>query len=149
MVSENPVYIKGDYNTVSKKGAAVICDAINLLSNAWNDTKTKGTLPTASNTTYNLAVIAGNTETVVGSYNGGLENLPRFHEKWSGKTCTISGSFVNAWYSQHATSPWAGGATDVYAPPSRNWNYDTSFNTVSNLPPFTPMVVSADDVVSW
>jgi hypothetical protein len=148
VVSEDPLYIKGDYNTNAKKGAAVIADAVNLLSNAWNDSKTHGQLPAASNTTYNTAMVAGNLNTTVGGYNGGLENLPRFHEDWSGKTCSIAGSFVNTWYSQYATGAWNIGG-DFYNPPNRVWSYDTAFNSVANLPPFTPMAVAARDIVSW
>ncbi|HLG42260.1 MAG TPA: hypothetical protein VI643_02760, partial [Planctomycetota bacterium] len=39
VVSPDPVYIRGDYNSVEKKPAAVIADAVNLLSNAWTNTK--------------------------------------------------------------------------------------------------------------
>lgn len=150
VVSENSVYIKGDFNTVNKQGAAVIADAVNLLSNAWNDTKTSSSgLPAASNTTYNVAIITGNTATALnGAYNGGLENLPRFHENWSGRTCQIRGSFVNAWRSKYATGNWAIGGK-YYQAPNRNWNYDTAFNTVANLPPFTPMAVTTVDVCAW
>lgn len=148
VVSEDPIYVKGDYNTVAPKGAAVIGDAVNLLSNAWNDTKTRGTLPAATNTTYNCAMISGNQTSTVGGYNGGLENLPRFHENWSGRTATIKGSFVNTWKSQYATGAWLYGG-DRYQAPTRVWSYDTAFNNVANLPPFTPMAVSARDVVSW
>jgi hypothetical protein len=35
VVSENPVYIQGDYNTVDKVPAAVLGDAITVLSNNW------------------------------------------------------------------------------------------------------------------
>lgn len=148
VVSEGPVYIQGDYNKNSPKGSAVMGDTVNLLSNAWNNSKTKGTLPAASATTYNVAMIAGNTNTTVGAYNGGLENLPKFHENWSTKNCTIEGSFVNLWQAQKATGAW-GINGDYYTPPNRLWTYDTDFNNVANLPPFTPMVVEADDVVTW
>jgi hypothetical protein len=148
VVSEGPLYVQGDYNTVNKKGAAVIGDAVNLLSNSWTGSKNKGQLPTASNTTFNMAIVTGNHESFVGDYNGGLENLPRFHEKWSNKDCNIHGSFVNAWQSRYATGHWAYGG-DIYQAPRRNWFYDTFFNDVDNLPPFTPRVVTAVDVVSW
>jgi hypothetical protein len=148
VVSENSVYVKGDYNVTSKKGAAVIADAVNLLSNPWNGSKTKGSLPTASETTYNMAFITGNLETVGSAYNGGLENLPRFHENWSGKSCNLNGSFVNPWNSKHATGAWLYGS-DRYTAPIRNFAYDEDFNTAANLPPFTPMAVSANEVVSW
>jgi len=92
--------------------------------------------------------VTGNTPTASGSYNGGLENLPRFHEKWTGKSCTINGSFICPWESQFADSPWVYGG-NYYKAPVRSWSYDQMFNDVSNLPPFTPMVVRATDVVSW
>jgi hypothetical protein len=148
VVTENSLYIQGDYNTTAKKGASVIADAVNLLSKDWKDTKTVGTLPTAKATTYNVALITGNTETVGAAYNGGLENLPRFHENWNGINCNITGSFVNTWSSQYATGAWLYGG-DRYTAPRRNWIYDTSFNLVANLPPFTPMAVSAEDVAVW
>ena len=149
VVSEGSIYVQGDFNTVDKKGAAVIGDAVNLLSNAWDGSKTSSSgLPTASATTFNCAFVTGNQSTDVGNYNGGLENLPRFHENWSGKTCTIAGSFVNAWQSRYATGEWGYGG-QRYKAPARVWNYDATFNDVAALPPFTPMAVSAIDVVSW
>lgn len=150
VVSENSVYIKGDFNTVNKKGAAVIADAVNLLSKNWNDTKTPGgSLPMAAATTYNVAIVTGNTNTVAGGqYNGGLENLPRFHENWTGVVCRITGSFVNTWTSKYADSDWVIGG-NYYRAPTRNWSYDPAFNSVANLPPFTPMAVTAVDVCAW
>jgi hypothetical protein len=148
VVTPDPLYVWGDFNTNAEKPAAVICDAINLLSNAWNDTKTKGTLPVASNSTYNVAVVTGNVDTVGSNYSGGLENLPRFHENWDGKTSTIKGSFVKPWFSQYATAGWVYGG-DRYTAPARNWSYNTAFNNVANLPPYTPMAVTAQDIVSW
>lgn len=148
VASEGAVYVKGDYNTVGQKGAAVICDAINLLSNSWNDSKGKSGLPRASETTFNLAFISGNQETTVGDYNGGFENLPRFHENWSGVDCNITGSFVNLWESQHATGTWVYGG-NRYTAPKRNYAFDTRFNDVANLPPFTPLAVTGEDVVTW
>jgi hypothetical protein len=148
VATPDPMYIWGDFNTTAEKPAAVICDAFNLLSNAWNDSKTRGTLPVASNTTYNVAVVTGNTETVGSSYNGGLENLPRFHENWDGKTSTIKGSFVKPWFSQYGTGNWVYGG-DRYTAPARNWSYNSAFNNVANLPPYTPMAVTAQDIVSW
>lgn len=153
VVSEDPIYVQGDYNkgdlTHPKKGAALIGDAINLLSNAWDDSKTKtGTLPVAANTTYNAAMMCGNQSSSIGNYNGGFENLPRFHENWTNKVATITGAFVNAWFSRFATGSWIYGG-NRYTAPSRNWSYDPAFNTVANLPPFTPLAVSAHDVVSW
>jgi hypothetical protein len=148
-VSDGAIYLQGDYNTTAKKGCAVIGDSVNLLSNAWDGTKAKGTgVPLATPTTFNTAIVTGNTDTIPGStYSGGFENFPRFHENWANVNCTINGSFVNFWPSQFATAPW--GSSGVYVPPSRLWGYDPFFNSVANLPPFTPMIVVANDVVCW
>lgn len=148
VVSEGPVYIQGDYNTVNKKAAAVIADAVNLLSNSWDNSKEKGVLPRASETDYNVAIVTGSYESEVGRYNGGFENLPRFHENWSGIDCNILGSFVNSYDSVHATGS-IGGVSNLYRPPGRKWSYDPDFNTVGNLPPYTPMAVTINSVVSW
>jgi hypothetical protein len=145
VVSENSLYVQGDYNTVAKKSAAVIADAVNLLSNAWDNSKGPGDLPEASDTDYNVAIITGNTETVGTRYNGGFENLPRLHEDWAGERCGITGSFVNLWTSRYANGAWRQRG-DRYVPPTRVWGYDPAFNQLENLPPFTPIAVSARDV---
>jgi len=148
VASDGAVYVQGDYNTVAKKGAAVIADALDLLSNAWDDTKRAGALPHARETTYDLAFISGNLESTPGAYNGGFENLPRFHEDWNGVACHLTGSFVNAWASQHATGAWVYGG-DRYTAPRRDFAYDPAFNDAANLPPFTPLVVSGEELVTW
>jgi hypothetical protein len=148
VVTEGSAYIHGDFNTTDKKGAAVIADGVNLLSNAWDGTKDEGDLPAATDTTFNVAIVTGNYATELGSYNGGLENLPRFHERWSGKQANINGSFVCAWESEYATGEWVYGS-DRYTAPQRNWSYDPFFNDPNNLPPFYPQVVETRDVVSW
>jgi hypothetical protein len=91
-------------------------------------------------------MISGHVATSGSQYSGGFENLPRFHENWSGKTCTIKGSFVSTWFSQIADSPWVYGGA-YYSAPLRNWSYDASFDQ-GKLPPFTPMVVTARHV-AW
>jgi hypothetical protein len=146
VVSPNPVYVHGDYNTKSKKPASVITDAINLLSKSWDFTKTAGQVKVAGDTTYNMAIITGNTNTTTGAYNGGFENLPRFHENWSGKNCTITGSFVNTWLSALAKAPWVYGGA-YYSAPNRIWSYDLMFDQ-GKLPPFTPMVITTR-TVAW
>ncbi len=147
VVSEDPVYVWGNYNTTAKKPAAVICDAVNLLSNRWDNSKTAGTLPAANETTYNFAMVTGNYNTTTGNYNGGFENLPRFHERWDGVRCNIRGSFVNLYLSQIAQGTWVYGS-DRYTAPNRNWDFDPDFNDPNRLPPFTPRAVTVSSV-AW
>lgn len=149
-VSQAAVYVQGDYNTVNKKGASVVGDAVNLLSNSWDNSKSKGSLPSASDTTWNMGIITGNQDSNpdTNTYNGGLENLPRFHEKWSGKDAVITGSLVCPWNSELCNGPWVYG-TDRYTAPQRIWNYDTAFNNFANLPPFAPFAVVGLEVADW
>jgi len=139
VASEGPVYTLGNYNSRNKKPAAIMCDAYNLLSNSWDDSKSPGSLPKASQTAVAAAIVTGSYDTTLGNYNGGFENLVRFHENWTGVQSIIRGSFVDIYDSQIATGHWVYGG-DVYTAPNRNWDYDSDFNDVSNLPPFTPMV---------
>jgi hypothetical protein len=150
VVSNDPVYVQGDYNTSSKKPAAIIGDALNMLSNSWNDANSTSGLASriANNTTVNSAFIAGIETTTSGNYNGGLENYPRFHENWSGRTMSITGSFVSLWNSQIAQGDWQYGSP-YYTAPNRSWHYDTSFSSGVNMPPFTPFAVEIAKGAWW
>jgi hypothetical protein len=155
-----PAYVQGDYNTKVNgtssptndpnyhKPAAVIADAVNLLSNAWNNSKTSASgLPTASATVFNTAMLSGITSTTGSQYSGGLENMPRFHEGWSGVNCTISGSFVNLWPSKIAKAPWVYGG-NKYTAPNRLWDFDPNYKDYAKLPPFTPLMVITNEIIA-
>ncbi|MCK4302200.1 MAG: hypothetical protein KAW91_05475 [candidate division Zixibacteria bacterium] len=139
IASENPVYTLGDYNSVNKKPAAILADAVTFLSSAWDDLMGGSSVDdrVAVNTTVNASYLTGNIETTVSNYNGGFENLPRFLEKWGGKDFNWSGSAVNLWSSVQATGNWNG---TYYTPPNRNWAYDTDLDDPANLPPETPVI---------
>lgn len=143
VVTNDPLYIQGNYNTTNKP-SAVICDSVNILSNQWQDGK--NITPTNS-TTVNTAFIAGVDTTTNGSYNGGLENYPRLIENWSNVDLNITGCFVEMWNTQIAHGAW--NTTGVYSPPkNRNWSYNTNFTTGS-MPPFTPRAVEAPRTAWW
>ncbi|HIG87399.1 MAG TPA: hypothetical protein EYQ25_10185 [Planctomycetes bacterium] len=152
VVTEGSLYIHGDYNLNGGTGSdpivsAVIADAVNLLSNNWDGSKSlAGGLPVASETTYNVSLFTGNLPTVGSSYNGGFENLPRFHEKWSGVHCYINGSFIQAWENRLATGAWAYGG-NRYKAPYRDWAYDQ--NLLMETPPFVPHTVEAVVVATF
>ena len=146
VATSNPLYIKGDYNTVNKKPSAVFTDALSILSNNWNDANSTKSLSsrTASNTTVNVSFLTGNTNSEDGHYSGGLENLPRFLENWDSKTFTYRGSMVDLWFSEQATGLWG----SYYSPPNRDWAFDTDLLNPANLPPGTP-VVNIVQNTSW
>ena len=148
VASQNPVYIQGDYNTAmtgtggtSHPPAAVLADAVTVLSNNWSDTNAATSSSAlssrnASSTTVNAALATGpSNESTSGAGNGQLENDIRFLENWSGQTMTYSGSIVDLWHSMQVTAPWQNTGV-YYNAPIRNWSYDTLFNT--NPPPGTP-----------
>lgn len=150
VVSDQAVYLKGNYNSTNKKPAAVLCDSFNVLSGNWSDSNSTSSISsrTPSDTTQNLAILSGTDSTgniegaggQGGAYNGGLENYPRFHENWSGRTYTYLGSFVSLNKPRHVNGAWVYG-NPQYNAPNRNWTYDTSFNNAANLPPITPRFV--------
>jgi hypothetical protein len=163
IASNNPIYIQGDLNTggsppsnsgnpadadtpqvsgYTRAPVSILADAVNILSNNWNDALA-GTAPTASNTTVNAAIVSGIVPTAPvggdGSYSGGAENFPRFLETWTGKTLTYYGSMVELYKSQQSTGEWTN-RTTVYSPPIRQWYFDNNFKT--KPPPGTIMVYS-------
>ena len=169
IVSDQPVYIQGDFNKENWIPAAFLADAINILSNAW-DSDDRSRRPVAqrqaSDTEVNAAFLSG-TDTTGGAegvggqdrgeYNGGLENYPRFHEAWqwgSGNdrtfaTFTYRGSFVSLGPSRRAAGRWCYGMDNcnryttfhgTYLAPERRWSYDVRFSQ-GQLPPLSPRFV--------
>ncbi|MGB8167006.1 MAG: hypothetical protein WCF18_05905 [Chthoniobacteraceae bacterium] len=164
VASENPVYVQGDYNTgttsdpnavpsnnggnssntdsptvngYTRKPAAVVADAVMLLSNNWSDANANQTLSSrhATNTTFNMAILAGfmpsGYQPAVGAqygYSGGAINFPRFLEDWSGDSCTYFGSMVELFQSKIFTGEWDTGV--IYRPPDRQYNFDTNYRSV-------------------
>ena len=142
VATDKPLYIWGDYNTVSKKPASVMSDSLNILSNNWQDKNSEKNLNKrkASNTEVNAAVITGNTDTSE-QHNGGVHNMPRFLEDWSGRNFLYRGSLVSMWESQIATGHWYYGSP-YYEPPDRDWGYDPDLSDPAKIPPGAPSVYS-------
>jgi hypothetical protein len=165
IASNNPIYIQGDFNTggsppsdstsqndptnpqvsgYTRAPCSILGDAINLLSNSWNDANSSSGTSSrvATNTTFNTALLSGIVPTASvggdGSYSGGAENFPRFLEDWSHATITYYGSMVELYKSQQSTGEW--GKTNVYVPPTRHWYFDSNFKV--KPPPGSLMVYS-------
>ncbi len=146
VVTNNPLYVQGDFNTVNKKSVGLISDAMNILSNNWSDANTSFSNRNATDTTVNAGFISGIVQTSGSVYSGGLENYPRFLENWSGRNANISGAFINLWDSQVATGQWSYGGNN-YTAPARNWAYDVSLKT--NPPPYGPIGVEIEPKTWW
>lgn len=154
VVTDQSFLVKGDYNRFNKIPAAFLTDAFNILSNAWDLSDASSTLAlnphrVASETWVYAAVLSGTDSSGGGEgsgyqdgggYNGGLENYPRFHERWSGKWLHYLGSFVSLNLPQRSNGAWAYGGMQ-YQAPKRDFQYDTDFNDPSLLPPLSPRFV--------
>jgi hypothetical protein len=149
------MYVQGDYNTGTTnnpnavpsnsspsatasttvsgyvtKSAALVGDAVMVLSNNWSDSNDSKSVSNrdATNTTLNTALISGYVPSVNGGnngrsgYSGGMNNFPRFLETWSGDNMTYSGAFVSLYQSKKFTGSWDTG--DIYSPPTRYWYFD-------------------------
>ena len=136
IISGNPIYIKGSLNTGTWKPTVIIGDAINVLSNAWNDTTATGSR-VASNTTINAALVGGIVASNGVNYSGGAENFIRLLENWSGKTLTYTGSIVQLWQSSQGTGVWTGSSSVYTAPSTYSWTYDTRLATATLPGTFT------------
>jgi hypothetical protein len=162
LASDQGFYVEGDYNVGTapqpKQPAAILGDTINVLSKAWsgsggcqNDCQSRQPLAARNGaaTTINAAFIGGVDVTSLGNYNGGLENYPRFHESWTNLALVYRGSFVSLGTPRHNNGAWCGtgAGCNIYNPPIRAWDYDTSFQTVENLPPLTPRFVSVQQIL--
>ena len=169
VVSDNPVYVHGDFNTALQKSdavpsnsttsndptkpygtgytpqpCAIMADAVTILSNAWTDSNSTSGLSSriATNTTVNAAILSGNVTSGSGfTYSGGTENFPRFLEDWSknSSTFTYYGSMVELFQSKQATGIWKT-TGNYYNAPKRHWYFDTRF--YSSPPPGTFAVIS-------
>ncbi|OIO58675.1 MAG: hypothetical protein COZ46_08280 [Verrucomicrobia bacterium CG_4_10_14_3_um_filter_43_23] len=127
LATNNALYIKGNYNadgdsrTGSNKQsddrrfpdslAAVACDSLTILSNNWEDSKSKGSKNdrVADFTEYNVAVIAGDADSGQSGKSvekGGVHRLPRSLEKWTGNSCRHRGSLITAFASEIAPEPF-------------------------------------------
>ncbi|HWX23307.1 MAG TPA: hypothetical protein VN578_25675 [Candidatus Binatia bacterium] len=153
VASGSPIYVWGHYNQYSSTNlgtanttttlpASLVGDALTVLSPNWTDANSTAAVGSrnATPTTVNAAILAGAVDTTLGFYSGGMENFPRFLETWGlANPLTYNGSMVKMFPSLYATNVW--GKANVYAPPKRDWAYDTNFNDPSKLPPLTPSVL--------
>ncbi len=146
-----PLYVRGNFNAdgslpgdeknmgkpeSGEPPAALVADAITILSNNWSDSNSSKALSDrkASVTEVAAALIGGIVPSSGGKYSGGFENYPRFLENWSGIVFGYRGAVVALYDSEIATQPW--GSSDVYEAPSRRWAYNELFLT--DTPDFAP-----------
>lgn len=157
VVAENPVYVEGHYNARATgfgdphAAAAIIADAVTLLSADWNDKRSfdqphNPSPRNAVTTWYRFAVIAGKTLSFPQpsgtaqdfGTDGGAHNFLRYLENWSGRTLNYRGAIATLFTSRQAVGTYKCCAA-VYSPPTRAYAFDTDFLQPALLPPRTPM----------
>lgn len=139
--------------------ASVVSDAVSILSTEWNDGKSfrwayefgtaalDGRLVTIQ-TTVRCALLMGdalsfdrNNGPNQGGGNlhmsGGVHNFKRFREDWNDVSMNYCGSLINLFNSVNNTGPFKC-CNHIYAPPTRNWVFDSNFLDPRKLPPGTP-----------
>ena len=173
-VSMNPVYIKGNYNTggtsaatssppsnttvtnspsvtgYTRQPAAVICDAINVLSGNWTDANSTSAISgsynvtsprAATSTTINAALVSGIVPTSSAGYSGGVEGFIRLQEDWRTQNFVYYGSVSQFFKSLQGNA--VGSATGQFykTPNATRWFYD--YQTFADAPPPGNMQIAA------
>jgi hypothetical protein len=136
VVTPNPLYVRGDYNAGTKQPAALVADAITILSDAWSDDEL--TITIADPTIVRAAILTGIIPSEAGSFDGGFFNGLRLLEDWRGRTLTFNGSVVALYRSEQALEPWRADVS-IYFAPIRQWSFDPDFLDPNYLP-WTPVV---------
>jgi hypothetical protein len=155
VATANPLYIWGVYNcpissyqnttnTTASAPSSVVCDALTILSPAWNDIPSTsypsgGHNPARTNTV-NTAIIAGavySTGSSDTTFSGGVHNLPRLLEKWTNIRLTLNTSMVCLYNSFTVTRQFQSPGI-YYTAPTRDFNFDQNFTSPDKLPPGTP-----------
>ena len=158
VATQNPLYVWGNYNTTVNSNtyastvgstingasvpAALLSDAITILSPSWTDANSTSALAlrNASSMTINAAIVTGNvptTGTTSATFSGGVQNLTRFLESWTGDTLTLNTSIVVLFSSQMATNQFQLPGV-YYNPPTRLWGFDVTYYSPNKQPPGVP-----------
>ncbi len=161
VATPNPLYVLGNYNcpvssalgttnTSAVEPAALMSDALTILSGNWQDSHSNDSFDSgvrvASSTTVNAAILTGivysnpTSSSDSSHFSGGAMNLPRLLEDWGNggsTTLTLNTSIVNFFNSTWATN-WFQNPGVYYYAPSRQFNFDSNFKSASRLPPGTP-----------
>jgi hypothetical protein len=158
VTSENGAYVQGNYNATDTsvtgaegRPAAILADAITILSNSWSDVKSLNSPNdvggrVATTTGYRFAMVAGKsipfTRPGWGAQDmgtdGGVHNFLRMLEDWGGQTARYRGSMVSLYTARQMIGIYRAD-DNVYSPPAREFSFDTNFLNPVLLPPGTPM----------
>jgi hypothetical protein len=167
VVTENPVYVEGDWNanqasTLTNFGdphseTSIIADAVTLLSNAWKDWNSMvnpynpgnfnyGDRTRSAQSWYRVAIIAGKGAAFPWPAAGnpandfGTDGGAHNFLRYleGGNTLNYRGAIATFFFNRQAVGTFKCCNT-VYGAPTRNYNFDTDFLDPAKLPPLTPV----------
>lgn len=138
------LYTWGDFNTRTHVSAddyhscVLIADAFTILSKDWTDAANQddnNTYRVRQAVTLNTAIIVGNSTSTVHATGGGIHNLPRLMENWSGRRFTLNGSIICLFASDRETGPHIDVNPPYYTVPHRDLVYDPRLADPESAPP--------------
>ena len=158
LATSGPLYVWGNLNctnaanlastnTTTSFPCALMSDALTILSPSWTDANgapgTSVGSRGASTTTIDAALITGvvpSTGPLAGQFSGGVHNLPRLLESWSGIDLWLNTSIVCLYNSATATNAFVtpGGAFSYYNAPIRHFSFDLNYFDPAKQPPGIP-----------
>ncbi len=158
VATPNPLYVWGNYNvtnsahlhttnTTSTVPAALMSDALTILSSDWKDKTSYTPSSTGPNAdtydTVNAAILTGvvpSTGNTTATFSGGVHNLPRLLENWTtSRELWLNTSIINLFNSTRATGKFVTpGSGSYYVPPERHFSFDQNFNDPAKQPPGMP-----------
>jgi hypothetical protein len=132
-----------------KRPASVLADTVHILSNNCSNTNRQLSCmrnPTdidvavaqdaAAPTVVRAGLLFKTDQPTAAQQSGQLENSFRFLENWgAGNTVKYRGSIVSLGVPTEYSGGWNG---NYYTPPTRDWGFDSDFNSSAGLPPMTP-----------
>lgn len=174
VVTNNALYVQGDYNTTAisdgastrSNPAVLMGDAVTILSDGWNDDNSAGGIDQrratpaggASEMVLNAGILTGNTPSTTSppTNSGGVQNLVRLMEDWSGYRITIRGSMGQLFSSKYMnsvfkspSSPLPDGDLVYWIPDERRLDFDRD---LARRPPvWTPTTTEFNrgDFFTW
>ena len=162
LVTENPVYMRGDWNAAggflgAHAATSVIGDAFTALSGNWSDIlsfaspySAVGRSKRTPDSYYRVAILAGKgalfpqpagTGSTFGT-DGGAHSFVRYLEDNGNAPDTIhyKGSLATFYYNRQGVGVFKGTNGLVYGiPANRDFTFDTDFLIPALLPPLTPV----------
>jgi hypothetical protein len=132
VATPNPLYVRGNFNTIASKPAMLAGDSLTVLSAAWDDDDGASSVFTrdASNTTVVAAVVTGIVPADGSFGSGWVANVLRLLEDWNGRTLTHRGSLAVLYHSETATGVFYHG-TYYIAPSERVFSFINLFENLS------------------